>query len=157
MQGWRATTRHAMTRKEAQKILKDTENLFRRNLLFRNSANSRFKATKIIDQMKAFHSQRIPDSSRASQETVDIGIFVRLKNGDGKIMQSISITSRTPSKKRKWNQFWRTSSKVIPIYRKDLSWPHFDDESRAQEKQQVKEQRCCIFVFVACLTIPSSN
>ena len=69
------------------------------------SANSRLKATKIIDQMKAFYSQRIPDSSRASQETVDIGIFVRFKNGDGKIMQSISITSRTPSKKRKWNQF----------------------------------------------------
>ena len=25
-------------------------------------------------------------------------------------------------------------------YRKDLSWIHFDDESRAQETQQVKEQ-----------------
>ena len=26
-------------------------------------------------------------------------------------------------------------------YRKDLSWPHFDDEPRVQEKQQVKEQQ----------------
>ena len=42
-------------------------------------------------------------------------------------------------------------------YIKNLSWPHFDDESRVQEKQQVKDQQSCIFVFVACLTIPSSN
>ena len=43
------------------------------------------------------------------------------------------------------------------IYRKDLSWPHFDDEPRVQEKQQVKDQQSCIFVFVAFMTIPSSN
>ena len=42
-------------------------------------------------------------------------------------------------------------------YRKDLSWPHFDDEPRVQEKQQVKDQHSCLFVFVAYLTIPSSN
>ena len=42
-------------------------------------------------------------------------------------------------------------------YRKDLSWPHFDDEPRFQEKQQVKDQQSCISVFVACLTITSSN
>ena len=43
------------------------------------------------------------------------------------------------------------------IYRKDLSWPHFNYELRLQEKQQVKDQQPCIFVFVAYLTIPSSN
>ena len=42
-------------------------------------------------------------------------------------------------------------------YRKDLSWPHFDNEPKVQEKQQVKDQQSCIFAFVACLTIPSSN
>ena len=42
-------------------------------------------------------------------------------------------------------------------YRKDLSWPHFDNEPRVQEKQQVEDQQSCIFVFVACLTIASSN
>ena len=31
MQGWTATTRHAVTRKKAQKRLQDTENLFRKN------------------------------------------------------------------------------------------------------------------------------
>ena len=25
-------------------------------------------------------------------------------------------------------------------YRKDLSWPHFNDEPRVQEKQHVKDQ-----------------
>ena len=42
-------------------------------------------------------------------------------------------------------------------YRKDLTWSHFDDEPSVQEKQQVKHQQSCIFVFVAYLTIPSSN
>ena len=32
MQGLTATTRHRVTRKEAQKRLQDTENLFRKNL-----------------------------------------------------------------------------------------------------------------------------
>ena len=36
-------------------------------------------------------------------------------------------------------------------YRKDLSWPYFD------EKQQVNNQQSCIFISVACITIPCSN
>ena len=32
MQGWTATTRHRVTRREAQKGLQDTENLFRKSL-----------------------------------------------------------------------------------------------------------------------------
>ena len=39
----------------------------------------------------------------------------------------------------------------------DLSWPHFNDEPRVQEKQQVKDQQSCISIFVVCLTIPSNN
>ena len=42
-------------------------------------------------------------------------------------------------------------------YRKDLSWPHFNDEPRVQEKQQVKDQQSCKSLFVACPTIPSSS
>ena len=42
-------------------------------------------------------------------------------------------------------------------YRKDLSWPHFDDDPRVQEKQKMKDEQSCISVFVACLTIQSSN
>ena len=36
-------------------------------------------------------------------------------------------------------------------YRKDLSWPHFDDEPSVQEKQRVKDRQSCISVFVAYL------
>ena len=68
------------------------------------SVNSRLKATKIIGQKNAFYRQRIPESSCAKKETVDIDILVTSRNGDRKIMQSIRITSRPPSRKRKWNQ-----------------------------------------------------
>ena len=66
--------------------------------------NSRLKAVKIICQRKAFYRQRIPESSCARKETVDIDILVTSRNGDRKIMQSIRITSRPTSRKRKWNQ-----------------------------------------------------
>ena len=42
---------------------------------------------------------------------------------------------------------------VEPVLKKkDLSWPHFDDEPRFQEKEQVKDQQSCVFVFAVCLT-----
>ena len=65
------------------------------------SVNSRLKATKIIGQRKAFYRQRIQEPSCARKETVDIDILVTSRNGDKKIMQSIRITSRPPSTKRK--------------------------------------------------------
>ena len=65
------------------------------------SVNSRLKATKIIGQREAFYRQRIPESSCARKETVDIDILVTTRNGDRKIMQSIRITSRPTSIKRK--------------------------------------------------------
>ena len=68
------------------------------------SVNSRLKATKIMGQRKAFYRQKIPEPSCASKETVDIDILVTSRNGDLKIMQFIRITSRPPSRKRKWNQ-----------------------------------------------------
>ena len=68
------------------------------------SVNSGLKATKIIGQRKAFYRQKIPEFSRVRKETVDIDILATSRNGDRKIMQSIRITSRPPSRKRKWNQ-----------------------------------------------------
>ena len=122
----------------------------------RMSVNSRLKATKIIGQRKTFDRQRIPEPTSARKETVDIDILVASRNGGRKIMQFIRITSRPTSRKRKWNQlseFWRTSTKIRPIEK--TSWPHFDDDPRVQEKQQVKGQQSCIFVFEVCLTIPT--
>ena len=55
----------------------------------------------IIGQRKAFYRQRSPESSCVRKETVDINIVVTSRNGDRKIMQSIRIASRPPSRKRK--------------------------------------------------------
>ena len=68
------------------------------------SVNSRLKATKIIDQRKAFYRLRIPEFSCAREEIVDIDILVASRNSDRKIIQSFRITSRPSSRKRKWNQ-----------------------------------------------------
>ena len=56
------------------------------------------------DTWKAFYRQRIPEFSHARKRTVDIDIFVTSRNGGRKIMQSFRLTSRPPSRKRKWNQ-----------------------------------------------------
>ena len=72
--------------------------MLRKNLRI-NGVNSRLKA--MIRQRKAFYRQIISDSSGAWKETVDIGILVTSRNGDRKIMQSINITSRAPSRVRK--------------------------------------------------------
>ena len=46
------------------------------------SVNPKLKATKIIGQRKAFYRQRIPESSCARKETVDIDILVTSRSGD---------------------------------------------------------------------------
>ena len=89
-----------------------------------------------MDQRKAFYRQRIPECSRAKKETVDIDIFVTSRNGDRKM----EVEPVEPVLKN-----IHQSNNC----RKDLSWQHFDDE--------VKDKQSCIFVFVACITIPSSN
>ena len=48
--------------------------------------------------MKAVYRHRIPESSCARKETVDIDILATSRNGDKKFMQSIRITSRSPSR-----------------------------------------------------------
>ena len=68
------------------------------------SVNFRLKATKIIGQTKAFYRQRNLGSSCVRKEPVDIEILVTSRNGDRKVMQSIRITSRPTTTKRKWNQ-----------------------------------------------------
>ena len=62
------------------------------------SVNSRLNTTKIIGQRKAFYRQRIPGSSCAKKETIDIDVLVTSGIGDRKIMQSIRITSRPVSR-----------------------------------------------------------
>ena len=122
------------------------------------SANSRLKATKITDQGKAFYRQRISEPNCVRKETDDsfilvtVDILVTYRNGDRKIKQSIRIKSRPPSRKRKWNQLSQFNIYQRNNYRKDLSWPHFNDEPRIQGKQQVKDQQSCTFVSVYSLS-----
>ena len=55
-------------------------------------------------------------------------------------MQSIRITSKKevePAEPILKNIYQNNT------YRKDLSWSHFDDEPRVQEKQQVKDHQSC--------------
>ena len=42
-------------------------------------------------------------------------------------------------------------------YKKYLRLLHFDDKSKVQERQHVKDQQLCTPIFVAYPTIPSSN
>ena len=122
--------------------------------------NSRLQAIQIIGQRKAFSRQRISESRQARKETVDIDIFVTSKNGDRKIIYTIYWNNEQTSLEKKEIEPVESVLKNIyqsNTYRKDLSWPHFDDEPRVQEKQQVKDQQSCLFVFITCLTISSSN
>ena len=90
------------------------------------SVNSGLKATKIIGRRKAFYRQRIPEFSRARKETVDRDILVTSRNGDRKKVEKKEVEPVEPVLK---NIHQSNTS------RKDLSWPHFDDEPRVQEKQ----------------------
>ena len=90
--------------KEQQKDYRIQEISLERTYSQKVSVNSELKATLIIGQRKAFYRQRIPEPSCAWKETVEINILVRSRNGEGKIMQSIRITSGIPSRERKWNQ-----------------------------------------------------
>ena len=74
------------------------------------------------------------------KETVGIDILATSRNGDRKIMKSIRITSRPTSKKREVEPVEPAVNNMCQskTYRKDLSWPHFGNEPRVQEKQQVE-------------------
>ena len=71
---------------------------------------------------------------------------MKSRNDDRKIMQSIRKRVDFSQKKEVkpvepvLNNIYQSNT-----YRKDLSWPHFDNEPRVQEKQQVKDQQSCIF------------
>ena len=88
-----------LTRERNTKRLKNTRNLFRENMQLIGVCNSRLKAIEILGQRKAFFRQRIPESSCTRKQSVDIGIITS-GNGDRKIMHSIRITSRLPSRGR---------------------------------------------------------
>ena len=113
------------------------------------SVNSGLKATKIIGQTKAFYRQRILEFSCGRKDTFDIAILETSRNGD----ESTSLEKKEVEPiELVLKNIYQSNT-----YRKDLSWSYFENEPRVQEKQQVRDQQSCIFIFVACLAIPSSN
>ena len=112
--------------------------------------NSRLRATQSIGQRKAFYRQRIPESSSASSHRhPDIDILVTSRNGDRKNHESYQNNDLTSFEKKEVEPVEPVLKNIYQsnIYRNDLSWPHFNNEKRVQEKQQVKEQSC-IFVHL---------
>ena len=105
------------------------------------SINFRLKTTQIIALKKAFYMQGISIVRLCDEREY---ILVTSRNGNRKIMLSIRIMSRPPTRTRN-------------NYRKDFSQLHFDNETGVQEKQQGKNQQSCKYLSVACLTVPSSN
>ena len=95
----------------------------------------------VCTQRKAFYRQKIPGSSCARKETVDIDTLVTSRNGDRKVMESIRITSRPPSRIREVEPAEQVQMNIYQsnAYRKNLSWLHFNNEPRTQDRQQVKD------------------
>ena len=67
------------------------------------SVNSTRKATKIIGQRKAFIGREFQSLAKQGKKLLT-DIPVKSRNGEKKIMQSIRIMNRPPSRIRKWNQ-----------------------------------------------------
>ena len=51
-----------------------------------------------MGQRKAFRMQRIPESTCARKETVDIDILATSRDGDRKIMQLVKVTSEAATR-----------------------------------------------------------
>ena len=134
MRSWTATVRHGVTWKRKTKRLKHTGDLFRKNLQVKNVCQ--FYTYTHLDQRKVFCRRKIQESSCAKEETIDIDILVASRNGDGKITQFIRITSRPPSRITKRNQLsqFRWTSSKSNTYKKDLTWLHFDNAPKVQER-----------------------
>ena len=80
--------------------------------------------------------QRIPESICATKEIVGIDILVTSRNSDKN--HAIYQNNKQISLKKKEVEPVEPVQKNIyqsNTYRKDLSWPHFDNEPRVQEKQ----------------------
>ena len=123
------------------------------------SLNSRLKVTKIRGQRKPFFRQIIPESSCARKETVDIDILVKSRNGDRKTMQSVRITSKPTSRKKEVEPVETLLKNIYQsnTYRKDLDWPHFNDEARVQEKLQKYCKDLLFWVLWACLLMATKT
>ena len=146
-QGW------SYKKKKYKKVKGYRKSPLKEHTLNRCLLTLRLKAIQIIGQIKAFYRQKIPGSSCTRKETIDINVHVTSRNGDRKISQN---NEQTSLKNKEVKLVEPVQKKIYQsnTYRKDVSQLHFDNEPRAHERQQVKDQQCCIFGFVVYPTIP---
>ena len=121
------------------------------------SANSRLKANKIIGQRKAFYRQRIPEPSCARKETVDIDILVTSQLGEW-WQKNYAIYQKNEETSLENTEMEPVDPAQMNIYqsnnfKKDLSWLHFDDEPRVQERQQMKDQQPRQDNSISCMSV----
>ena len=121
------------------------------------SANSRLKANKIIGQRKAFYRQRIPELSCARKETVDIDILVTSQLGEW-WQKNYAIYQKNEETSLENTEMEPVDPAQMNIYqsnnfKKDLSWLHFDDEPRVQERQQMKDQQPRHDNSISCMSV----
>ena len=90
------------------------------------------------------------------KETVDIDICITFRNSDRKMKQSIRTTSRLSSKIKKMDLVEPVQMNIYESnsYRKDLSWLHFSNEPRVQEKVKVASEVPAVLHY---LTTPSNS
>ena len=111
-----------------------------------------------MGQRKAFYKQKNPEFNCARKQIIDRNIFLASRNGDRKIMQSMKKrVDLLDNKEVEPVEPLQMNIYQINIYRKSLSWLHFEDEPRGQERHQVKEKQPYISVFIVYLTTPSNN
>ena len=111
-----------------------------------------------MGQRKAFYKQKNPEFNCARKQIIDRNIFLASRNGDRKIMQSMKKrVDLLDNKEVEPVEPLQMNIYQIDIYRKSLSWLHFEDEPRGQERHQVKEKQPYISVFIVYLTTPSNN
>ena len=111
-----------------------------------------------MGQRKAFYKQKNPEFNCARKQIIDRNIFLASRNGDRKIMQSMKKrVDLLDNKEVEPVEPLQRNIYQINIYRKSLSWLHFEDEPRGQERHQVKEKQPYISVFIVYLTTPSNN
>ena len=118
------------------------------------SVNSRLKAIQIIGQRKAFYRQKIPEPSCTRKETIDTDILVTFRNDDNN--HTIYQSNEQTFLKKKEKEPAQTVLKSIyqsNTYKKDLSWPNFDNEPKGSREAASEE----LTVLHICFCSLSNN
>ena len=106
------------------------------------SVNTTLKTIWIIGLKKAFCRQKIPESCCTKRETINIHYLITSRNGERKIYATYPNNEWTCKKNKQMESVQSVQMNIYQsnTYRKDLSWQHFNNQPRVQQKQQVYDQ-----------------